>query len=107
MVDFTMPNRPNLIYTIFSSQIYLTTALAYLDLSAVAPLFIKSVIPICGCSLLVQQQPILTSPSAVVGGPNASFGAGAPFSTAIHRRTASKTTSTTPTTKMLISVESR
>jgi hypothetical protein len=54
-----------------------------------------------------QQQPILMSPPAVTGSPKASSGAGAPCSTAIQRRAASNTTSTTPTMKIAIRAESR
>src|SRR5437660_1102269 len=61
----------------------------------------------CESEIPIQQQPIFTSPAAVMGGPNASVGAGAPFQAANQRRTASKTTNSTPTMKMIIRTVSR
>lgn len=54
-----------------------------------------------------QQQRMRTTPSGVAGGPNASGGAGAPFSTAIQRRMASSTTRSKPRMKIDIKAVSR
>ena len=52
-----------------------------------------------------QQQPMVISSNS--GAPKASCGIGAPWSVAQHRRPASNSTMTTPTTKITISVVSR
>src|ERR1035438_5058386 len=54
-----------------------------------------------------QQQPILICPSGVTGGPNASFGGGAPLRTAIQRRIESNNTRMTPMMNTVIKIVSR